>query len=155
MRASEITQLLPTNIFRIYRVGLGLKLNQKQTTKIRKRKLKQKEQEPYLPAHLSGAYWFGLAQPSPLAPLPVISHLCQKAEARHGARPRALGHLLLPPGSPGPSTSATETPEDPVPSPSLAALPPFPWLSLSRSPSGARRRRPLPPRPPGLPRFPD
>ena len=44
-------------------------------------------------------------------------------------------------------------PEDPVPSPSLAALSPLPWLSPPSSPEGHRRRRSPLPRPEPLPRL--
>ena len=87
--------------------------------------------------------------PCPLPPLPG-----GRTEARRGARPRGLGHLLLPPGhlllplvALDPVRDATHPPRPLTLSPS-SSLP----LALSRAATEhTRRRRRASPRPPSTP----
>ena len=101
-----------------------------------KQKKKNKKNRAYLalpvqppePAQL--LCWSSTVRPSPPpppCPLPPLPG--GRTEARRGARPRGLGHLLLPPrrsrASPSRHHDATNPPGGPLSSPSLAALLPL------------------------------
>jgi hypothetical protein len=78
---------MPRNIFRIFENALAFLIKPKQLQKIENRNLKRKGE------NLPGSHLAQLLQPArPTWPVPVISHLCQKAEA---CRPRA--HRRPPP----------------------------------------------------------
>ena len=127
-----------------------LKLNPKQLQKNRKLKQfrKQRRERAYLGQLTCAATWRPKWPAQPTGPSPLSSTSCQKARghvlATRAPPPPCSGHLLLPRPL---LATPRRWPEAPVPSPSLAALSPLPWLSPSSSTERNRRRRPALARP--------
>ena len=127
------------------------------TTEIEKRnKIEKKGERGHL-GHLP-AYLPGPAPPAaqPTWPPSPVFLPCQRTKQLRAGRTRVdAGHLLLRRGSlPDPLATPRRRPRPPSTS-SLSLDPLLLLCSPPLAPEHARRRRPLPPRPPGLPRFPD